>query len=308
MDEKIIDISESAAGLSVRNGQLVIRTEQGEFTTPLEEVAGLVVSHPAAHYTHTALAGVCASGGTVVLCNEKRLPVGMLLPLTQNYVLTERIAVQVQVSVPRRKQLWKEVVAAKVRSQAHLLVRLTGEDSGLNRLAGTVKSGDSSNIEAQAARRYWPALFGERFRRIPGGTDPLNAALNYGYAVLRGIVARAACGAGLFPPLGLHHHNRYNPFSLIDDLMEPYRPLVDREVVRIRIRLGDLFEIDRDVKAGLIGPLMSRRHSLKGDRRSLFDLAARTATSLLKAYGNTRGRVEYPELSFEEEQKEDETA
>jgi CRISP-associated protein Cas1 len=306
MEQKIIDISEEAAGLSVRNSQLVVRTHNREFSAPLEEIAGLVVSHPGAHYTHATLAGVCANGGTVVLCDEKRLPIGMLLPLSQNYVQTERMAAQLTVSLPRKKQLWRQVVVAKIRSQGRLLEYLRGDDHGLARLSASVKSGDTSNVEAQAARRYWPVLIDPAFRRIPGRRDFTNSALNYGYAVLRGIIARAVCAVGLHPSLGLHHHNRYNPFSLIDDVMEPYRPLVDHTVFQLRESCPDSVELDRNVKAALIRPLMNRRHTIRGELRSLFDVAARTATSLFKAFGNPNGRLQYPDLSFEEEQEKGE--
>jgi CRISPR-associated protein Cas1 len=305
MEQKIIDISEEAAGLSVRNSQLVIQTSDREFSAPLEEIAGLVVSHPGAHYTHATLAGVCANGGTVVLCNEKRLPIGMLLPLAQNYVQTERMASQLTVTVPRKKQLWRQIVVAKVRAQGRLLELLHGDDHGLARLARTVKSGDTSNVEAQAARRYWPVLIDPAFRRIPGRRDFTNSALNYGYAVLRGIIARAVCAVGLHPSLGLHHHNRYNPFSLIDDVMEPYRPLVDHTVCLLDKTCPQSMEMDRDVKAALIRPLMNRRHEINGESRSLFDIAARTATSLFKAFGNPNGRLQYPELTFEDDTEEE---
>jgi hypothetical protein len=173
-----------------------------------------------------------------IVSNEKHLPAAMLLPLSTHSTQTERFARQAAVSLPTRKRAWQQIVQAKLRAQARLLEETTGADQGLHVMAGRVRSGDPDNLEAQAARVYWPALFGkeasgEAFRRDPEG-EGINVHLNYGYAVLRAIVARALCASGLHPSLGVHHHNRYDTFCLADDLMEPFRPLVDRVVAGLR--------------------------------------------------------------------------
>ncbi|MEA3365483.1 MAG: type II CRISPR-associated endonuclease Cas1, partial [Candidatus Hydrogenedentes bacterium] len=232
MLERIIDISEEGARLSIANQRLVIARE-GETVAsiPLEEMGALVVSHRAVVLTQPVLAGLAEAGAPVIVSNSKHLPVGMMLPIESHHLQAERLAQQVEASAPICKQAWKQIVQAKVRAQARLLEALYGDDKGIAAMAARVKSGDPDNVEGQASRRYWPAVFADpNFRRNPDLPDQ-NKNLNYGYAVLRAIVARAACATGLHPSLGIHHHNRYDAFALADDLMEPFRPIVDRAVV-----------------------------------------------------------------------------
>jgi CRISPR-associated protein Cas1 len=217
------------SGLSARDTQTQ--------TIPFADIAVLVTSHPQISFTQAVLAGLAAAGGMFIVSNEKHLPAAMLLPLSTHSTQTERFARQAGVSLPTRKRAWQQIVRAKLRAQARLLEEATGSDGGLGVMAGKVRSGDPDNLEAQAARIYWQALFGrgasgEAFRRDPDGGG-VNVHLNYGYAVLRAIVARALCASGLHPSLGVHHHNRYDTFCLADDLMEPFRPLVDRVVARL---------------------------------------------------------------------------
>jgi CRISPR-associated protein Cas1 len=279
MTDRILDISDRPARLTANGGLLVIdfgkpwdTTRRGEAgahrppapssaeegnrvardpesglrardtetqTIPFADIAVLVTSHPQISFTQAVLAGLAAAGGTFIVSNEKHLPAAMLLPLSTHSTQTERFARQAAVSLPTRKRAWQQIVQAKLRAQARLLEETTGADQGLRQMAARVRSGDPDNLEAQAARIYWQALFGkdasaEPFRRDPEG-EGINAHLNYGYAVLRAIVARALCASGLHPSLGVHHHNRYDTFCLADDLMEPFRPLVDRVVARLRL-------------------------------------------------------------------------
>ncbi len=156
----------------------------------------------------------------------------MLLPLVTHSLQAERFAAQARLAAPVRKRAWQQIVQAKITAQGRLLKERTHNDHGLDAIAKSVKSGDTANVEARAARIYWGKLFGETVFRRDADGDGLNACLNYGYAILRAVVARSLCGAGLHPSLGIHHHNRYDAFCLADDLMEPFRPLVDREVAR----------------------------------------------------------------------------
>ncbi len=294
--ERIIDLSEEAAWLNVDTARLVIsRDEQPRVAIPLAEVAAVVVAHPHAVMTQAALAGLAQEGGIAVICNGKRMPAAMLLPLDGHFAQAERFALQAQASLPTRKRLWQSLVKAKVRAQARALADLWGDDAGLAQLAATVRSGDPANVEAEAARRYWPALFRDpRFRRDrdAGGA---NVLLNYGYAVLRAIIARATCAAGLHPSLGLHHHNRYNAFCLVDDLMEPFRPVVDRAVVRHCAQHGPVPEVDKAAKQTLIGCLMSRFPTSTG-QRTLFDIAGTVAASLAAVFAGERNDLALPEL------------
>lgn len=295
MTDRIIDLSEGAARLSVRYEQLIIEREGGSLSVPLSDLAALIVAHPVVNYTHAVLTGLCSAGGIIILCNEKRLPVGMLLPLEGHFVQTERFADQAEAQLPIKKQLWKQIIRAKVKAQGKLLQSLHGKDRGLAEIAKKVRSGDSENLEAQASRRYWPLLFGEDFKRDFKAEDQ-NRLLNYGYAVLRAITARAICAAGLHPSLGLHHHNRYNPFCLADDLMEPFRPLVDGVVAVIVKAKGKQAPLDKETKAEIISSLTNRRLKVEGESRTLFDILARTASSLAAVYAGKRKSLVLPDL------------
>jgi len=231
----------------------------------------------------------------VVVCNEKRLPIGMLLPLAGHFTQTERFTNQAEASVPLKKQIWKQIIQAKVMAQARALKESTGTDQGLASLALSLKSGDSTNIEAQASRRYWQSLFGPSFRRIPGAEDPLNRSLNYGYAILRAMTARAIVSSGLHPSLGVHHHNKYNPFCLADDLMEPFRPRVDKVVFSLADEMDDI-PLDREVKARLVGALVHSRYHLDGDERTLFDVLSKITSSLADVYSGERKRLSLPQV------------
>lgn len=295
MTDRIVDISDEAVGLSISKEQLVIRRETDEVTIPLVDMAVLVVAHPAVHFTQSVLSGLCKTGGVFIVCNEKRLPAGMMLPFEGHFVQTERFRAQAQASLPMQKGVWKQVVKAKVRAQGNGLLALAGDDYGLYELAKKVCSGDSTNIEAQASRIYWTSLFGKGFRRDFEAEDQ-NRLLNYGYAVLRGITARAICAAGLHPSLGVHHHNRYNPFCLADDLMEPFRPVVDRAVFDVAVKEGPNVPLDRTTKTVLIKVLNDGRFNLDGENRTIFDVMARMASSLAGVFAGKRKSLVLPEL------------
>jgi CRISPR-associated protein Cas1 len=295
MIERIIDLAEEPARLSVRNGLLVIARESGEVTIPLAEIAVLVVSHPCVTFTQAVLAGLAEGGGIFVASNARHMPAAMMLPLESHFLQAERFDRQARAALPLRKRLWAEIVRAKIKAQARCLVELYGDDAGLRTLAQAVRSGDSTHMEALAARRYWPALFADpNFHREREGDDQ-NRFLNYGYTVLRALLARAVCAAGLHPSLGLHHHNRYDAFRLVDDLMEPFRPNVDRAVVKLCRARGPQAPLDKEAKAALIGALMGR-FTVEDQSRTLFDIAARTAQSLAAVFAGERKELILPDL------------
>jgi len=295
MTNRIIELSEGPACLSVQNGLLTIEREAVEqVTVPLVDLAVLVVAHPRVNFTHSVLSGIAMTGGAFVVCNDARLPVGMLLPIEGHFVQAERFGRQAQASLPTRKRLWQQIVRAKLRAQSRLLEDLRGHDRGIAALAGRVRSGDPKNVEAQASRRYWPALFADpKFRRNREADDQ-NRLLNYGYAVLRAIVARAICAAGLHPSLGLHHHNRYDAFCLAEDLMEPLRPIVDGAVARWVEAHGPSAPLDRDTKAALINALLGR-FAVEGESRTLFEIVSRTASSLAAVFAGERKDLLLPD-------------
>jgi CRISP-associated protein Cas1 len=294
--ERILDISDFPARLSVRYSQLVIQPEQGqEVTTPLSEVAVLVLSQPQVSLTQAVVSGLAENGGSVVFMDGTHLPSAMTLPLQVHSTQTERFAAQIRASLPMQKRLWQQFVRAKIRAQGTLLQQLHSNDGGLLAMAERVRSGDAGNFESQASRRYWPLLFGDpHFRRGSEGPDQ-NSHLNYGYAVLRATVSRALCSVGLHPSFGIRHHNRYDPFCLANDVMEPFRPLIDR-VVYFWVQEHDRAQpLDKHAKAALLAPFVSR-YQVEGESRTLFDSLARVASDLAAAFLRQREDVRIPEV------------
>lgn len=291
---RILDLSETPTRLRVRHKNLVVEPkDQPAVSMPLSAVAVLVVSHPQVSFTQAVLSGLVEAGGVFVTCDGRRLPIGMLAPLEGHHTQVERFSAQASANQPLKKRLWQQVVRSKIRAQARMLSELHGEDFGLAALAPLVRSGDTANVEARAARRYWQLLFADaEFRRDRDAMNQ-NRLLNYGYAVLRAIVARAICGAGLHPSLGLHHHNRYSMYCLADDLMEPLRPIVDGVVADIVRHHGADVALSRDTKAVLIDALLDR-HEVCGEQRTLFDFSARMASSLAACYLGTARELVLP--------------
>ena len=297
MTDRLINLAETQATVRVRGRLLTIETGgQSPITVPPGELGAVAIA-PQATLTGAVLALLAEHNVSLVVSDSRRMPIAMLLPLAGNYVQAERFRRQATATLPTRKRIWKQIVVAKVRNQAKVLERIRGTDCGLRDLARKVRSGDTTNIEGQAARRYWPHVFTiPDFRRNPDATDGLNRRLNYGYAILRGIVSRAICAAGLHPSLGLHHHNRYNPFCLADDLMEPLRPLVDYHIA-LRADANTLAdaELGPQQKRAIIEPLMGK-FRFGNSQRMIFDIAARMATSLVKVVEGTAEKLSIPEL------------
>lgn len=224
---QVIDIESDNRHLSRYRGFLVVTEDHTEIgRVPLDDILAIIVHAHGITYSNSLLVELAKRGATVVLCAANHHPEAILWPLQGHHAQGARMRAQWEAPKPILKQLWKQVVRAKIQMQAAALTTYGHSDHALNRLAKSVKSGDPENIEAQAARRYWPLLMGKEFRR-DRGVDGANALLNYGYTVLRAATSRAIIGAGLHPTIGLHHSNRSNAFALADDLMEPFRPLVD---------------------------------------------------------------------------------
>ncbi len=290
MDERIIEIAETPVDLHVKYDQLVIRWHHGDETTiPLSDLAVLVVSERRVMISQSVLSGLVENGGAYLCCNSYHMPAGMLLPIEGNYIQGERIRNQVECPKPREKRLWQSIVKEKIRAQGRLLKTIYGDDYGFDKIAGKVLSGDTNNREAMASLRYWNVLFGSSFRRHPraGG---INGMLNYGYAVLRAIVARAVCAAGLHPSIGIHHHNRYDAFRLADDLMEPMRPLVDKAVYTWWVTHTSVTDLTKESKKHLIEALLCKV-DMDGEKRTLFDASSRIAVSLAQAFSNPKTKL-----------------
>lgn len=301
MIKRTIEISREPAHLSLRLGQLVLEREhQPVSTIPCEDLGMVVVDHSQVSYTHSALAALVEHDAVVVVCGKNHLPAGLLLPMTDHSEVVWRLHDQIAVSKPLRKQLWRQIVQAKIRAQANNLPASSPERTRLLELARTVRSGDATNHEAQAARVFWSAWLSDDertrqrspFRRNADGEDEINVLLNYGYSILRAAVARAIVMAGLHPAFGLQHCNRSNLFCLADDLMEPLRPLVDARV-RELTRLGQT-ELSPITKAALL-QLLTQEAKTGSEAGPLMVTLHRYVASLVKCYAGESDQLEIPE-------------
>jgi len=292
MIKRTVEISGQHNRLSVSLGSLVIERD-GEVVgrVPLEDLGVLILDAADTVYTHWVLAEALAAGAVIVPCGRDHLPAGLFLP-QNNSLQTQRLAAQVAAPLPLKKRLWKQIVQAKVRHQAAVLPHDSPARGRIANLVTSVRSGDPTNVEAQAARIYWQALFGEEFRRNPDADDSTNALLNYGYAVLRAAVARALAGAGLHPSFGLHHHNRSNAFALADDLLEPLRPLVDRKAKA----LADFGQTDITpaTKRELLS-LLTQEVEVAELKGPLLVALERTVASLVRCYEREQAKLDLPE-------------
>lgn len=230
MIRKTVEFATPGTRLSVALRQLVVeRPEQPKATLPIEDLGVVIVDDARASYTQAVFLELLDAGATVMVTGRDHLPVGLMLPLDAHHIQTERHRAQVDATGPTRKRAWQALIRSKIGQQAAVLACFTANHAGLDAMVRRVRSGDPDNLEAQAAQRYWPRLFGRDFRR-DRSAEGVNALLNYGYAVVRAATARAVVAAGLIPSLGVHHRHRANPFCLADDLLEPYRPYVDWRV------------------------------------------------------------------------------
>ena len=294
--------------LSVRNSQLVItRASDGDLplddpsqqikTIPIEDIGVVILDNRQITVTSSVLSSLLDNNVAVITCDEKSMPSGFLLPLHANTLQSERFQSQLEASLPLRKQLWQQTVEAKIRNQAAVLKYVSGEDArNMLAWAGSVKSGDSDNMEARAAAYYWKNVFPEisSFTRDRYGPAP-NNLLNYGYSILRALIARALVGSGLLPTLGIHHHNRYNAYCLADDIMEPYRPFVDKLVREIVSDGNPCPQLTREIKSRLLGiPVLDV--DIDGHRSPLIIAATTTSASLYKCYEGISRKLLYPEL------------
>ena len=299
------------AYLSLRNSQLVVSLPEVEknnslpesfksaekITIPIEDIGVIVLDHKQITITQGVLESLLENNCAVITCDSNHLPVGLLLPLCGNTTQNERFRNQLESSLPLQKQLWQQTVQAKIRNQAILLKKKRGaENKNMLAWANDVKSGDADNLEARAAVYYWRNLFPDipEFTRDRNGIPP-NNILNYGYAILRAIVARSLVISGLLPTLGIHHHNKYNAYCLADDIMEPYRPFVDEYVIQIMENTIDISEVSTQLKSKLLTiPILD---VVIGEKRSPLMIAvSQTTASLYKCFKGETRKISYPIL------------
>lgn len=302
------------AYLSLKNKQLVIRFPNSEekenaksatenlISKPIEDIGIVVLDNKQITITHGLMAALLENNVAVITSDSQGMPSGLVLPLSGNTVQNERFGYQIKASIPLKKQLWQQTIQAKIANQASVLDKCVKCETRCLKVWQTkVRSGDVENVEARAASYYWKRLFNdiEYFSRDRYGMPP-NNLLNYGYAILRGVVARALVASGMLPTLGIHHHNRYNAFCLADDIMEPYRPFVD-ELVYCTIEEKGIppFELDRSWKATmLVIPTLDVK--IGEMRRPLMVAVSQTTASLYKCFSGELRRISYPEIISKE--------
>lgn len=300
------------AYLSLRNQQLVIKMPEVEKSTtvcevvktesvrtiPVEDIGVVVLDNKQITLTQGLMEALLANNSAVVSCDARSMPVGLLLPLSGNIIQQERFTDQINCSIPLRKQLWQQTIKAKIENQAAVLCKHTSTESKcMNVWASDVKSGDSDNLEGRAAAYYWKNLFIPYIDKFVRGREaaPPNNLLNYGYAILRALIARALVSSGLLPTLGIHHHNRYNAYCLADDIMEPYRPYVDELVLNI-VKSGQSYEeLTKDLKAQMLS-IPTIDVQISGKRSPLMIAASTTTASLAKCFGGEIRKIIYPEM------------
>ncbi len=298
------------AYLSLRNAQLIIRLPEvvdndtlpeyfkqvSEVSKPIEDIGVIVLDHKQITITSGVLEAFLENNCAVLTCDSKSMPVGLLLPLHGNTTQNERFRQQLDASLPLSKQLWQQTVKAKIENQAAVLKECTGEEIKCMKVwAANVRSGDPDNQEARAAAYYWKNLFRiEGFTRDRDGIPP-NNLLNYGYAILRAVVARGLVASGLLPTLGIHHHNRYNAYCLADDIMEPYRPYVDRLVYDMVKQGANYAELTKDLKVRLL-TIPTLETTIAGKRSPLMVAVGQTTASLYKCFSGELRKISYPEI------------
>lgn len=304
------------AYLSLRQQQMVIKLPEvetnesltdtfkrnTEVTKPIEDIGIVVLDNRRITITQGLLEALLENNCAVITCDTRSLPVGMMLPLCGNTVQSERFRCQIDASIPLKKQLWQQTIKAKICNQAAVLKSCCDmEAKTMLRWADDVRSGDPDNIEGRAAAFYWKNIFNgiegiESFTRDREGVPP-NNLLNYGYAILRAVVARALVSSGLLPTLGIHHHNRYNAYCLADDIMEPFRPYIDCLVHKIVTEKGvEALKLTKEIKAQLLSiPVMDV--VIGGKRSPLMVGVSQTTASLFRCFNGEARKIAYPEMS-----------
>jgi CRISPR-associated protein Cas1 len=284
---------ENKASLTSQNLQLLVKTEERETTIPIEDIGFLVIDNAETYLSMNAMNLMVENNVAIIICGKNHLPNGMFLNLNSHHIQQEIFKKQLEASGPLKKQLWQQTVIEKINNQGTLLTKMTGEVNPLESYAGKVLSGDTTNMEGAAAAYYWKTFFAFNFKRERFGDYP-NGFLNYGYAILRAATARALAGSGLLNTLGIHHKSKYNAFALADDIMEPFRPIVDEKVTEIMGQFEEQ-ELTTAIKAELLKILT--RTVYFGDEKSTVMIALnKAASSLQQCFYGEKKKIKYPKL------------
>lgn len=301
------------AYLSIANSQLVVKLPESEIvftekyqppsanykTIPVEDIGLVILDHRQITITSGVIEALLDNNVALVTCNSNRMPTGLLLPLDGNTIQNERFRAQIEASLPLKKQLWQQTISQKIANQCAVLQINTDAECGcMQKWASDVRSGDTMNLEARAAAYYWKNIFPQIPDFVRGREEAYpNNFLNYGYAILRAVIARSLVGSGLLPTLGIHHQNRYNAYCLADDIMEPYRPFVDQLVVDIIKERPSSVELTKEIKAKLLAiPVLDV--TIKGKRSPLMIAAGLTTASLAKCFDGSMRKIDYPEIDI----------
>lgn len=291
---RIVEVADDKRHLFLHRGFMVVQSTEGERNElgqiPLDDIAAVIANAHGLSYTNNLLVALAERNAPFVLCAANHNAVGMLLPIDGNYHQAHRIESQIAANLPTRKRMWAAIVKSKLEQQAASLEATGSPSIPLSALVRKVRSGDPDNIEAQGARRYWRLLFGNEFRRdqAKGG---INGLLNYGYTVLRSCTARSVVAAGLHPSIGLHHSNDSNAMRLVDDLMEPFRPVVDLKVWQLKEN-GET-EVNPQTKRALVRTLYDDIQTDVG-ATPIMVCTQKLAVSLAQVYTGERLKLDLP--------------
>lgn len=284
---------ENKASITTKNLQLVIKTEIKEAQLAIEDIGFIVIDHPEIYLSLPAMNLLIENNAAIVICNKNHLPNGLFMNLNSHHIQQEIFKNQINASVPLKKQLWQQTIIEKITNQGLLLETITKKKNNFNFLASKVVSGDTTNMEGVAANFYWKTFFEHDFKRERFGDYP-NNFLNYGYALLRAATARALSGSGLLNTLGIHHKSKYNAFALADDIMEPFRPIVDEKVFEIMQQYEEQV-LNTKIKAELL-QILTRTVYFKEEKSPLMIGLQKTASSLQQCYSGDKKKIKYPKL------------
>ncbi|MBC3860874.1 type II CRISPR-associated endonuclease Cas1 [Undibacterium jejuense] len=281
---RIVEIADNKRHLFLLRGFIIVQQHGDNLQElgriPIDDVIAVIANAHGITYTNNLLVALAERGIPFVLCGANHNTAGMLVPIGGHHLQAKRFDAQIAASQPTIKRIWADIVKAKLQQQSAVLATLGKPDIPLSALVKKVKSGDPDNIEAQGARRYWTLLFGATFRRDQND-DGINALLNYGYTVLRATTARSVIAAGLHPTIGLHHCNEGNPMRIVDDLMEPFRPMIDYRVWQLASQ--GKFEINAETKRVLINTMYDDMQTSSGISPVMV-CTPKLATSLAKIF------------------------
>lgn len=306
MIKKTIAFS-SKVQLSYKLQQLVIKRENPvtgiaeTVTRPIEDIGIIVIESEQVTLSSYLISRLLENNVGIIFCDAKHMPANMILPLQANTLQSEKSIAQIQASAPLKKQLWQQTISAKILNQGAVLNKVMGLNVGnMIKWSASVRSGDPENLEGRAAAYYWRNMFSdsEKFRRDKDGDDIINVFLNYGYAILRAIIARSLVGSGLLPLIGIHHSNKYNANCLADDIMEPYRPYVDLLVADMVKNKHMTNGLDKEAKKLLL-TIPTLDVNFGKVNRPLFVAASITTASLAKCYTKESRKITYPRITIE---------